>query len=435
MTNNIATTSKNQGHPADIFPTAVSGSDASLGILGKLPSTFSLYESFHSDFQRLNIAREVLVSLSEDKSEEQAKQDASVLKWQLQHGLRAFLPSGNSTSFCFRNRARGTSHVAVNYSPRHDRCTYGNLQRCKKVWSCPVCSSYIAETRRREVLSCFEGFKSQSEGCISFCTFTFPHKWDQSLLHMLSLQQEAEARFKSGRRWRELASLYGVEGTIRALEAQFGLSGWHPHTHMVIFHSRPLSDADLSSFQADLFRLWSSICLRAGLVSEEQALSDDFRQHGVKVERGDKASEYVSKWGLADELTKGYLKKGRKGSFSPYGILQVAVLSKDPVARKIARSLFLQFMEAFKGRRQLVWSPGLADRFQVEIASDDLASLPDASDEALENLALLTDLAWSFIVNSEQRGQLLQVAKLGRPALVSFLLCQCKGRTEEELLA
>lgn len=73
-------------------------------------------------------------------------------------------------------------------------------------------------------------------------------------------------------------------------------------------------------------------------------------ENGVQVQDADYADRYVSKWGLEEEITKGHVKKGREDSLTPFDILRQS--EDDPHYGK----LFRQYADAFKGKRQLVWS-------------------------------------------------------------------------------
>ena len=56
--------------------------------------------------------------------------------------------------------------------------------------------------------------------------------------------------------------------------------------------------------------LWIKSCVRAGLNAPSMT-------HGLDLRDGTYADQYVSKWGIESELTKGHVKKGRNGGFTP----------------------------------------------------------------------------------------------------------------------
>ncbi|MFY0026513.1 rolling circle replication protein, Rep63 protein, partial [Acinetobacter baumannii] len=79
---------------------------------------------------------------------------------------------------------------------------------------------------------------------------------------------------------------------------------------------------------------------------------------GLDLRDGTYADQYVSKWGIESELTKGHVKKGRNGGFTPFDLLQLSMYS-ETVFEKYCGKLFQEFAIAMKGARQLVWSRGL----------------------------------------------------------------------------
>lgn len=70
-------------------------------------------------------------------------------------------------------------------------------------------------------------------------------------------------------------------------------------------------------------------------------------------------SQYISKWGLEYEMTKGHIKKGRKNSYTPFDLLQFSINDFLKFMVLILQKLFQEFAIAFKGARQLSWSRGL----------------------------------------------------------------------------
>ena len=65
---------------------------------------------------------------------------------------------------------------------------------------------------------------------------------------------------------------------------------------------------------------WAFYCEKAGLGTPSYA-------HGIKLDDGTKASDYVTKWGLEDEMTKGHTKKAKAGGETPFDLLRAALLT------------------------------------------------------------------------------------------------------------
>ncbi|MBV6574955.1 rolling circle replication protein, Rep63 protein, partial [Acinetobacter baumannii] len=78
----------------------------------------------------------------------------------------------------------------------------------------------------------------------------------------------------------------------------------------------------------------------------------------------------VSKWGIESELTKGHVKKGRNGGFTPFDLLQLS-LYNETIFEKDFGKLFQEFAIAMKGSRQLVWSRGLKALLDLDEKTDE----------------------------------------------------------------
>ena len=102
----------------------------------------------------------------------------------------------------------------------------------------------------------------------------------------------------------------GHIGQVRALEVTHGRkssrnNGWHPHFHILQFCQVNGSEADRKDWTARLYMRWAAYCQKAGLGCPAMPTAS--------LDSGDKAAQYVTKWGLEDEMTKGHTKKGKAG--------------------------------------------------------------------------------------------------------------------------
>ena len=91
----------------------------------------------------------------------------------------------------------------------------------------------------------------------------------------------------------------------------------------------------------DLSELWIKSCVRAGLSAPSM-------KHGLDLRDGKYASQYVSKWGIEHELTKGHLKKGKENSLTPFDLLQLSIEDEEVFFKKPSK-LFQEFAISLKG--------------------------------------------------------------------------------------
>ena len=87
---------------------------------------------------------------------------------------------------------------------------------------------------------------------------------------------------------------------------------------------------------------------------------------------------------MADEVTKGHIKKGKEGSATPWDLLRQSEEGCEQSGR-----LFQVFAEAFKGKRQLSWSKGLKSLLQVdEVTDEQLAEVTEKDSVEVDILAM-----------------------------------------------
>lgn len=121
------------------------------------------------------------------------------------------------------------------------------------------------------------------------------------------------------------------------------------------------------------------------------------------------ATDYVAKWGVAEELTKGHLKMGKEGSLSTWGLLMLADDSSEQ--GKAAALLFRIFVKAFKGRHQLQWSRGLRDLLGLndEPEESELAAMLEDSDKPICPISMSD---WRLVRESWLQAKLMAAAEL-----------------------
>jgi hypothetical protein len=348
---------------------------------------------------------------------------ARIGRFALQSVSRKFLPKFR-TAVCLRWRQKGKD-IAVWQSKEFKTASFAGLQTCGSVWACPVCAAKIAERRRAEIIVAMTAHKAAG-GCVQLLTLTAPHNRSDKLVDLLAMQAKALKFFNEDCSVRAIRKEMGVIGQIRALEVTHGRqsasnNGWHPHYHILQFggHGVAFSPFQLYEWADRLYDRWAACCVRAGL-------GEPSRLHGLKLDDGSKASAYVAKWGLEDEMTKGHTKKSAQGE-TPFDFLRNHLADSSD---KQAGILFKEFAEAFKGKRQLHWSAGLKKRFAIGESSDEELSV--MMDDYAELLGTITLEQWREVLRADVRGEVLQLASVGGwPAVSLFLESLLKAKNEQ----
>jgi hypothetical protein len=289
---------------------------------------------------------------------------------------------------------------------QNGKAYYQGLQVCSSVWACPVCAAKITERRRLELVSAMEEAKRQDLQPY-LLTLTVPHGLADSLDQVLTKLRKAWRSMQSDRAGIAFWRRAGVEGHIRALEVTDGENGWHPHLHVLLFVGTP---EPMFKAQAEASKLWQHCATKAGLPTPHP-------EYGCRLDDGSKAALYVSKWGIESELTKGHVKKSQAGN-SIWDLLRKIREGSEDKKRCAAR--FIEFAQAFKGQKQLVWSKGLKARLQVvEMEDEELANAPD--DEASLLLASLTDEDWDRVTFAKMESAILDLAETCPEAILSLV--------------
>jgi hypothetical protein len=359
---------------------------------------------------------------------------ARLQRFALQSAARAILPKSR-TAKCLRfltfkaekaerdSRAnyrtesfRRLAEVEVWRTRETGTARYRNLQTCASVWACPVCASRISERRSGELRQCIEQHEAAG-GQVLLLTLTNPHTARDDLGDMLKAQSRAMSRFNGLRVAQLLWAEIGCIGTVRAWEVTHGRqrsrnNGWHPHFHILIFCR---SGLDLDDLRPRMYAIWANCCRLAGLPIPSQ-------RHGITLEDGSRASEYVSKglWGLDREMTKGHSKQtrpddqGTKGE-TPFDLLRAFLMDRD----KQAAALFREFALTFHGRRQLVYSKGLKDHFDLVEKTD--AEISAEVEESAELLGSISLDQWRVICRLDLRGEVLELGRHGWAPVQRFL--------------
>jgi hypothetical protein len=288
--------------------------------------------------------------------------------------------------------------------------SYGGLITCGSVWVCPVCASKIAEHRRVDLKKALDLVPELffPGGEVYHLTLTAPHHMGESLLSLLDKMAHARRLMLNRKPWKRFERELGLRGSIRALEVTYGhLNGWHVHFHVLLIVAAA-SIGSLDELKNEVFQQWRPACQTAGLEAPSE-------KHGVDFAHGESASDYVAKWGVEDEMTKGHIKQGFDGNLSPFQFLDKFIEGDDRY-----KALFQEFDKAFKGRRQLVWSKGLRDLLSIEPEKTD-EEIADGQEPDAKLFANITARQWSMILRKEKRGQVLEACRGGIESLKKYL--------------
>jgi len=292
-----------------------------------------------------------------------------------------------------------------------DNFYYKNVITCGSVWICPVCRQKILSGRRQEIT---EALKSGLTPVM--VTVTLQHTRSDKLDDLVDALNKSLRRLKSGRWYQDFKKTYRVKASVSTLEIRWSRdTGWHPHKHMILFCDLDnVTDDDADLIQRDLIGRYRHLLSLSGHYASEY--------HGIDVRIGDAyIGDYLSKdnWSLAHEMSSTD-SKSSSSSVSPFNLADMASRGDGQ-----AYHLWMEYVKATYGKRQITWSRGGKDILGVDDKSDeDLASeTPEDDDGQTPELVMSIhrDL-WSYIVSEGLPGRLLEVARQGgKDAVMSYL--------------
>ena len=114
---------------------------------------------------------------------------------------------------------------------------WGHVHRCASVWVCPVCAAGIVRTRRAEVEEAVAWWRAKG-GEVRMVSVTVRHHAGMNLLALRKGLSAAWRSLQQSKTWRAVRENRGIEHFIKCHEVTFGVNGWHPHLHMMVFERK-----------------------------------------------------------------------------------------------------------------------------------------------------------------------------------------------------
>lgn len=239
---------------------------------------------------------------------------------------------------------------------------------------------------------------SDKGGALYLLTLTLPHDEGDALKSLRKHVARSWGKVTQGAAWKRWRERIGVLGTVRALEVTHGGNGWHPHLHVALYLTQNLENSTLGELRAWFHQAWRR------RITERTPQGRLYRapsaEHGVTLQplRG---SEYLTKMGLAGELTLATTKEGRTGHRTSWQILRDLT---NAYANRTDTShdamLWREFTRAMKGARQLTYSRGLRAHYALgepvedEALGDTQQELETLGTDGAETVATWTAAEW-----------------------------------------
>ncbi|HBC3926829.1 TPA: protein rep [Vibrio parahaemolyticus] len=329
---------------------------------------------------------------------------------------------------CTCNRLSISEGADIYKSREHSKAHYGGLMRCANSRTCPVCAATISERKGNELR--LAANQREALGLkFSLLTFTAPHTQFDRLDVLKQQMLDACAAFWRGSPAKRFKEKYGIVGHIRSFEVRYGSNGWHPHFHIIVVSKRELPStrrvkgkvclSEQSEDWIKVLEMWQSAARRSGLKAPNE--------HGMDLQNGTEAGEYITKyggddeilktkkgksvtWDMADEMTKGHIKTG-KDSLSPFEILALSGNAETEEERKKYTLLFREWSKASERLTMLKWSRGLRALFGLSKTDRSDEQILAEQDDKADLLCHVSTKQWQYIVCNGLRAKLLELAE------------------------
>ena len=321
-----------------------------------------------------------------------------------------------------------------------------------------MCAPIIAEYRAKEIAQAMY-LHQKADGYVVFVTFTVRHKRHHTIGEVLNCLRKSATQTKQGKAWQGFKDRFKLIGNIRSSEYTYTLSnGHHPHLHELwFFEEKP----DLKAIKEWVYKRYARYVVKHdGFESPSYKNGVDMRYclssrqrktDGFDIKDVDSIARYVSKgsdvdrtlsevlvnrpWGAPEEMTKNQYKVSNRSSdgvfldsynsialateymFSQYELnrcldeMPENVDYIDHLRKRIHKfkSLYIDYADAFFGTRQLYWSRGLKERFDVYEMED--KAINETFEEGLNELMVLDIEYLQKIIKYRLKGEVLNIVE------------------------
>lgn len=295
------------------------------------------------------------------------------------------------------------------------RAGFAGLATCGSVWACPVCAAKVAAQRSADLSSVLTVARSRGYS-VALMTFTVRHNRAHSLKSVWDAVQAGWHRVTGGKAWASDKGVHEVQGWAKAVEVTHGSNGWHVHIHVaVVFKGGQETAGRLGN---RMWNRWQAGIESAGFTALQNSggldvtlASGSGAQTGALGAYFAKQTDY-----LAQEMTLGSLKAGRRENRTPFQLLASLFATGDEADLK----LWHEWEAGSRGRRQLTWSKGLREWAGLgqELTDEEAATAELGTAE--DNLVLLPGPTWRKV--RERAWLLLDITeKHGKQGLTNWL--------------
>lgn len=330
-------------------------------------------------------------------------------------GQILYTPNSKKQDFrvcnCGKLRIDKEMPVDVSYNADKNRASFGNLQYCGSVWTCPDCSKKVSLAKKELVADAVTSANAKGMH-VAMLTLTIPHYLGDDLKELLAKMKKAKNYLFTNRNSREwFADQFPIVGEITATEVKYSdRNGFHPHLHILLFLNREYQKEDIERIEGEIYDFWAEKCVKRGLGKPSRKYGVDLKMEKT----GEQTfASYIAKWGLASELTQSHMKIGKKNmsSLTMWEVLEISQM-EESTSDKYSR-IFRTYAKAFKGARQIRASNGLLELLGLKNIEEDedLANQKEEESSQIFEAILLSDQDWWTLCYHKKRVEFLELVE------------------------
>lgn len=222
------------------------------------------------------------------------------------------------------------------------------LHRCGLRNVCPLCTAAKAEQDRSSINDGLSAARQRGLFPVMI-TLTARHSRRDDPQSLFAAIRAAEQGLKDKKAWKRLKKR--IAGYARVLEWTYGDRGHHPHYHIVLLLRAP-SEAEAVAAAEGLRDTYLRNLETAGRDGRSAAA----RQHAFQVQGAASVSRYITKWGLAEEMTGAQAKD--EGGLTQWQLLRLSRTAVTEAERARYAAIWWEIIRSVSGCVQLYKSEG-----------------------------------------------------------------------------